>query len=125
MKILQKAYKLKRPKGSTHLAILFKGSHILEHAWNDRSKTKGICARYGFWNATPHAEVAVVLKYIKKHSKQELRKTKMLVLRYSLKEGELGASKPCEMCFKFLKTFPVNDVLWLDSVSALRKASKE
>ena len=119
-KIVEKALKLKKPPESTHLAVLFRGNRMVGYAWNDKSKTKAICARYDFYNATLHAEVGVILSYLKNHSKKDLKKTNMLVLRF-LKTGEFGASRPCDNCWAFMEEFPVQNVFWFDDAMSLRK----
>lgn len=105
--ILKKAVKLCR-KGR-HVAILFKGNRIVEHAYNQPGKTKAVCRRYSYTRDRPHAEFAVILKFIRTHQTKELHRLSMMVLRWD-GSGKVVVSWPCDTCLQVLQWFGIRGV---------------
>jgi hypothetical protein len=99
---------------ASHTAILFRNGRIVEWAQNDEKKTKPVCSRLGFPYATIHAEVAVVLKFLRSHTLTQLSGLKLLVLRFRFNGAALGPSRPCVNCRKYLSTLPLRGVFWID-----------
>jgi tRNA(Arg) A34 adenosine deaminase TadA len=102
--VLKRARSLR--KNGRHLAILFKGGRIIEYAYNQTGKTKAVCAGFGYTRERPHAEFAVILKFIRTKPKKELRNLSMLVLRWGA-TGRLAWSFPCAVCKEVVSWFGV------------------
>jgi len=118
--VLRKARSLKL--NGRHVAILFKGSRILDYAYNRTDKTKAVCARFGYDRGMPHAEFAVLLKYIRTRPRDGLRGMSMLVLRWDAC-GRPAASLPCKTCKDVVAWFGIKRVYAIAGERGLVDAS--
>jgi len=118
--VLRKARSLKL--NGRHVAILFKGSRILDYAYNRTDKTKAVCTRFGYDRGMPHAEFAVLLKYIRTRARDGLRGISMMVLRWDAR-GRPATSLPCKTCEDVVAWFGVKKVYAIANEGGLVDAS--
>lgn len=107
-----------------HVAVLFKGSRVLDYAYNRTDKTKAVCRRWGYRRGMPHAEFAVLLKYIRTKRRDSLRGVSMMVLRWDAL-GRPAASSPCQTCEDVIAWFGIKKVYAIDDAGSLVEASDD
>lgn len=92
-------------------AVVFKGK-IIALATNSY-KSHPAMLKYGTneHRIFLHAEVAVLLRVIKKYGSKILKYCKLYVGRFNQK-NKAKLSKPCPVCMNMIKAYKVKEVIW-------------
>ena len=81
-------------------AVIVRQGIIISSAWNHGKKSHTYIKKYGQdFNKTLHAEIHSILKVKNKY----LLKGATLVTYREKKDGTLGMSRPCPMCYELIR----------------------
>lgn len=81
-----------------HLSFVVRQNRIISIGWNDYSKTHPLSAKLGHFLGCRHSEVHA---YVRLRNKNLLPYCDFVNVRVN-SLGEIGMSRPCENCYRFL-----------------------
>lgn len=94
-----------------HFSFILDGKKIVSFGHNTKCCTHPLANKYGYWNASIHAELDAIKRFRFKPS--ELKHCILVNIRF-MADNKLGMSKPCPKCQRLLKDFELREVWYSD-----------
>jgi deoxycytidylate deaminase len=105
---------IKQAEKSTHNyrlgAVITKGRRVLGQGCNDAQRFQSK-VRHTSWPESRHAEVAAVMDALRRYPSDELKGSKITVVRIN-NQGQLRLAYPCESCYNVLSNIGVRRVIY-------------
>jgi deoxycytidylate deaminase len=108
LSIVDRFKNLPRSKNK-HFSFIIRRNKILSFGYNDGWKTSPQSQKNGYRFNSIHSELASLIKYRSDYS--QLRKCKLINLRIN-RFGEIGMSRPCANCMKFITSLGINRIYY-------------
>jgi tRNA(Arg) A34 adenosine deaminase TadA len=90
-------------------AVIIKSGKIISKSFNQGDKTHTYIKRNGeHYNQTIHAELACIFKVKNK----ELLQGATIIVYRETKNGDLGNSRPCPMCYKLIQASGIKRIIY-------------
>lgn len=87
-------------------AVIFSGKKVISTGYNGVGRSaRNLHPRFQNWHGSIHAEVDAILK-----AKTDLKRTKLLVVRYSPVSKNLLLAKPCFYCESYMRYVGIRKV---------------
>lgn len=89
-------------------AVIFNGRRVISTGHNAAHRSaRKLHPRYQNYKGSVHAEVDAILK-----ARTDLRRMKILVVRYSPRSKNLLLAKPCRLCEEYLRHVGIKKVFY-------------
>lgn len=91
-------------------AVITKGRRVLGKGHNDAQRFQSK-VRHTSYPESTHAEIAAVMDALRRYSAEELKGSKITVVRVN-NRGELKMAYPCESCMKVLTNLSISRIIF-------------